>query len=293
VPRIRILFGTNQIGYGGVEVRVIIQGRPVGRWPLRRRWRVAAGVVLGLALLVTGCSQKPGLGQDFFTNVGHHAYLAPFHPSNFHHPTVITNPYYPLAVGATWRWKGQFRNQPYEQEDLVLNSTRRIDGVVTRPEVDRDFVKGRIIAGSIDYYAQDDKGNVWYLGEATEHYVNGKLTDHADSWIAGKDGALPGIFMPAHPALGEPRFQQEYAPNVAADVEHIVNISKSVCEPVRCYAHVVQANETTVLSPGVLSAKYYAPGVGLIGEDTLSGDPYSYRLTSFSWPGAPPPGGSS
>jgi hypothetical protein len=206
---------------------------------------------------------------------------------------VITNRYYPLVVGATWRWKGQFRQQPYTQEDIVLNYTRRIDGVVTRPVLDRDLVKGRKLAGSIDYYAQDDSGNVWYLGEATVHYVNGRLTDHADSWIAGKGGARPGIFMPAHPALGEPRFQQEFAPNVAADVEHIVSISKSVCVPRRCYAHVVQANETTVLSPGVLSAKYYAPGVGLISEDTLSGDPYSYGLTSVNLPGRSPRGGKS
>jgi hypothetical protein len=56
---------------------------------------------------------------------------------------------------------------------------------------------------------------------------------------------------------------------------------------------VVQANETTVLNPGTLAAKYYAPGVGLIGEDTLSGDPYSYGLTQFSWPGASSQGGSS
>jgi hypothetical protein len=63
--------------------------------------------------------------------------------------------------------------------------------------------------------------------------------------------------------------------------------------PRRCYAHVVQANETTVLSPGVLSAKYYAPGVGLISEDTLSGDPYSYGLTSVNLPGRSPRGGKS
>ena len=249
-------------------------------------------VAVGFALVATGSARSPGLGQDFFTNVGHRAYLAPFHPANFHHPTVITNPYYPLVAGATWRWKGEYRNLPYTQEDLVMNYTRRIDGVVTRPVLDQDLVKGQIIAGSLDYYAQDDQGNVWYLGEATVHYVDGKLTDHADSWIAGKAGALPGIFMPAHPALGKPRYQQEYAPNVAADVEHVVSTSKSVCETLRCYAHVVQADETTVLSPGVLSAKYYAPGVGLIGEDTLSGDPYSYGLTSFRWPGATLQGGN-
>ena len=224
--------------------------KPAGR----RKCRAAAVVAVGFALVATGCARSPGLGQDFFTNVGHRAYLAPFHPANFHHPTVITNPYYPLVAGATWRWKGEYRNLPYTQEDLVMNYTRRIDGVVTRPVLDQDLVKGQIIAGSLDYYAQDDQGNVWYLGEATVHYVDGKLTDHADSWIAGKAGALPGIFMPAHPALGKPRYQQEYAPNVAADVEHVVSTSKSVCEPLRCYAHVVQAVETTVLSPGVVAA---------------------------------------
>ena len=271
---------------------IMLLYRPAGLRSMRHERRAAAAF-LGLALFMAGCSERPGLGQDFFSTANHRAYLAPFRPADFHHPTAITNPYYPLAVGATWRWKGQFRQKPYTQEDVVLNYTRRIDGVVTRPVLDRDLVKGQIIAGSIDYYAQDDQGNVWYLGEATVHYVGGKLTDHADSWIAGKDGALPGIFMPAHPALGEPRFQQEFAPNVAADVEHIVSISKSLCVPLRCYADVVQANETTVLSPGVLSAKYYAPGVGLIGENTLSGDPYSYGLTSVKWPGGSPQGRKS
>jgi hypothetical protein len=250
-------------------------------------------LVLGFAVLATGCSTSPGLGQDFNSTSGHRAYLAPFHPADFHHPTVITNPYFPLIVGATWRWKGQYREQQYTQEDLVLNYTKRIDGVVARPVIDKDFVNGGIISESLDYYAQDDWGNVWYLGEGTVHYVGEKLTDHADSWIAGQDGALPGIFMPAHPALGEPRFQQEFSPDVAADVEHITNASKSLCVPLRCYARVVEADETSVLNPGVLSAKYYAPGVGLIGEDTLSGDPYSYQLTSFSWPEVAPQGGKS
>ena len=266
-----------------------ISNRPADRG---RLW-AAATIVLGFALLAAGCAEKPGVGQDFFSNVNRHAYLAKFSPSDFHHPTVITNPYYPLAVGAVWRWKGEYRNLPYTQEDIVWKSTRRINGVVTRPVLDQDLVKGKIIAGSIDYYAQDDQGNVWYLGEATVHYVDGKLTDHADSWIAGRGGALPGIFMPARPGLKDPKYQQEYAPNVAADVEHVVSVSKKVCEPLHCYTHVVQANETTVLNPGVLAAKYYAPGVGLIGEDTLAGDPYSYGITSFTWPGAAPQGGKS
>lgn len=259
--------------------------RPAGQ----RKRGAAAVAVLGLAgLLATGCASKPGLGEDFFSNAGQHAYLAPFSPAHFHHPTEITNPYLPMTVGATWHWKGQYRSQEYTQTDTVLNYTRRIDGIVTRPVIDQDYVKGGIISGSIDYYAQDDQGSVWYLGEATVHYVGGKLTDHADSWIAGEEGALPGIFMPAHPVPSNRRFQQEYAPNVAADVEHIITNSKSVCVPLRCYSGVVEADETTVLNPGTLAAKYYAQGVGLIGEDTLAGDPYAYKLLSFTPPSTTP-----
>ena len=102
--------------------RVMILNKPTVRRSVRhvrrsirqRRW-AAVAVLFGFAVLAAGCSQKPGVGQDFFSNVGRKAYLAPFHPANFHHPTVITNPYYPLTVGATWRWKGEFRSQPYDQ----------------------------------------------------------------------------------------------------------------------------------------------------------------------------------
>src|SRR5215469_11365160 len=80
-----------------------------------------AVVVSGLALRSTGFGkQHPGMGEDFFSNVHHLAYLSPMHAGDFHHPTVITNPFYPLPIGAIWRWKGEFRHQPYTQEDVVL-----------------------------------------------------------------------------------------------------------------------------------------------------------------------------
>ncbi len=259
---------------------VIGLARPVHHLSGRRKWRAAATAVLGFALLLTGCARPPALGQDYFTTAGHRAHLAPFHHADFHHSTVITNPFFPVVPGTKWRWKGQYRGLPYVQADWVPHYTRLIDGVVTQPVIDEDIVSGRIIAGSIDYYAQDDQGNVWYLGETTSHYVNGKLTDHADSWIAGRKGALPGIFMPAHPALRSPHYQQEYAPNLAADVARVINTSASTCVPLHCFQDTVEFLETSVLNPGVVSAKYYAPGVGLIKENTLAGDPYAYGLVS-------------
>ena len=91
-----------------------------GHSSARRKWRAAVIAGLGFALLATGCSQSPGLGQDFLSTSGHREYLPPFHRADFHNPTVINNRYYPLVVGATWQWKGQFRRQPYTQKDVVL-----------------------------------------------------------------------------------------------------------------------------------------------------------------------------
>lgn len=190
-------------------------------------------------------------------------------------------------------WKGDVRGLPYVLEQWVPHATRLIDGVVAQPVMDKDIVSGQVIGGAIDYYAQDDRGNVWYLAEETTHYVNGKLTDHADSWVAGKKGAIPGIFMPANPNLRSPRYQQEFAPNLAADVARVTSASESVCVPLRCFDHVVVFHETSVLDPGVVAAKHYAPGVGLIKENVLSGDPYDYALVSVTpGPGASPQGGT-
>jgi hypothetical protein len=167
-------------------------------------------------------------------------------------------------------------------EQWVTNDTRLIDGVVARAVMDKDIVDRQVIGGAVDYYAQDDKGNVWYLGEQTTHYVNGKLTDHADTWIAGVKRSRPGIFMPAHPHLGSPPYQQEFAPNLAADVARVVQVNESVCVPLRCFHHAVEMDETTVLEPGVLAAKYYAPGTGLVRENVVQGDPFGYSLVSIT-----------
>jgi hypothetical protein len=167
-------------------------------------------------------------------------------------------------------------------EQWTTNATRRIDGVVARAVMDKDIVDRQVIGGAVDYYAQDDDGNVWYLGEQTTHYVNGRMTDHADTWIAGIKGSRPGIFMPAHPDLRSPRYQQEFAPNLAADVARVAKIDASVCVPLRCFDHTLEMDETTVLEPGVLAAKYYAPGVGLIRENVVQGDPFDYSLVSIT-----------
>ena len=53
---------------------------------------------------------------------------------------------------------------------------------------------------TIDWYAQDKQWNVWYFGEDTKEYKDGKVAGTAGAWEAGVDGAKPGIIMKAKPA---------------------------------------------------------------------------------------------
>ncbi len=75
-----------------------------------------------------------------------------------------------------------------------------------RDTVTRD---GELIEDTFDWYAQDREGNIWYLGENTAEFQNGKLSTKAGSFEAGVDGAQEGIIMPADPQDGM-QYRQEY-----------------------------------------------------------------------------------
>ena len=80
----------------------------------------------------------------------------------------------------------------------------------------REFEDGELVERTADYFAQDGKGRVWYFGERVDDIENGKVVGHEGQWLAGKNGAKPGLFMPAKPRVGQV-FEQERAPGVAED----------------------------------------------------------------------------
>lgn len=71
---------------------------------------------------------------------------------------------------------------------------------------DRLYLRGHLAERTTDWYAQDKRGNVWYLGERTaELDTHGKTTSTEGSWQANVGGARAGIYMPAHPKRGQRR----------------------------------------------------------------------------------------
>ena len=178
-----------------------------------------------------------------------------------HHTARVTNPWFPLRPGTASIYTGVEDGRRAVEVVVVSRHRRTIDGVRTRIVVDRLYQGGRLVERTHDYYAQDRCGNVWYFGEDTAELDRaGNVTSRDGTWHAGRDGAEPGVFMPAHPQVGQ-RFRQEWLAGQAEDVFRIVDRT----------ATRVRTRETSALEPGVVDAKVYRRGTGELGEHGVRG----------------------
>jgi hypothetical protein len=183
----------------------------------------------------------------------------------------VTNPWYPLRPGTTYKYTGLDEGDPVTDVVVVTDRTRLIDGVRTRVVFDRLFQGGHVVERTNDYFAQDSCGNVWYFGEDTaELNKAGKVTNTEGTWHSGVDGAQPGVFMQAHPELDR-KFRQEWLAGHAEDAFRVVDLSTSVQVPADHYADVIRTEETTALEAGVIDNKWYAKGIGDVKELTVKG----------------------
>ena len=126
-----------------------------------------------------------------------------------HFTARVDNPWFPLLPGTTYVYQGEKDGEPSRDVVTATHQITVIDGVPCVAVHDRLYLSGRLGERTTDWYTQDGKGNVWYYGEKTaELDRHGRVTSTEGSWQAGVDGALPGIFMPAQPRLGQ-SFRQE------------------------------------------------------------------------------------
>lgn len=151
----------------------------------------------------------------------------------------------------------------------VLQETKLVDGVETRVVEEREMDDGEVEEISLNYFAISKRtNNVYYFGEATADYKDGKVTSTHGSWESGKDGAKYGLIMPAVPLLGA-KYYQEIAPGEAMDRAEIVSLTETMTVPLGEYKNVVKTTETSPLEPKSSENKYYAAGVGLLKDGSL------------------------
>jgi len=244
---------------------------------LRRALPTLIGAAMVL-LLVGGCggsSGKPGGSAEEKTQeTTQQAYAPHIDPADF--TTKIDNEYFPLKPGTTFVYEGKMEGAAERDEMAVTHDTKRVMGVECVVASDRVTEDGKLIEQTYDWYAQDKKGNVWYFGEDSKEYENGKVSTEG-SWEAGKNGAKPGIIMQAHPKVGQ-TYRQEYSKGVAEDMARPLKLDGSATVPYGSFDHVLVTYEWTPLEPNVAEQKYYAPGVGTVLEVAVKGPPERIEL---------------
>ncbi|MGH3023242.1 MAG: hypothetical protein ACRDNI_06260 [Gaiellaceae bacterium] len=184
----------------------------------------------------------------------------------------IDNRYWPMRPGTRWTYR-EIDEEGKRLEVVVTVSTETValaNGVTARVVRDTVTEDGELIEDTVDWYAQDADGNVWYLGEDTAEFEGGKLTTKAGSWEAGVDGALPGIIVPADPA-DDLAYRQEYYEGEAEDNGEVLSVEEQVEVPAGHYRDALLTKDTNALEPNVLEYKLYAPGVGPVLALGISG----------------------
>lgn len=234
------------------------------------------GSLLAATLLVLGSGRA--LGQSA-TPPALPPYNVTIDPTRF--VQKIDNPYFPLTPGTVFVYEGTRDGVPRHGENTVTTETKVIMGVTCI--VVRDVVTSNntLVEKTTDWYAQDKDGNVWYFGEDTAEYTNGAVSSTAGTWMAGVDGALPGIIMPAKPHTGDV-YRQEYYPGVAEDYGKVLQTDDHITVPAGDYTKVVTTEDGDLLDLTKLHRKSYAPGVGFVySKGSVNGHVEELALTKI------------
>lgn len=228
-------------------------------------------LLLVLVALAAGCGadERPALPQG--------SDRVELDPADF--TTEIDNPYWPMKPGATW----VYREGDQRVEVTVTDRTRTVMGVETRVVHDLVTENGVPVEDTFDWYAQDADGNIWYFGEDTTEFEDGKPAGHAGAWEAGVDDAQPGILLPADPEVGM-IYRQEYYAGEAEDRAKVLGIDERVEVPAGTFEGALQTEDTTPLDPDIVEHKFYARGVGPVLALKVKGDTGREELVSHTAP---------
>jgi hypothetical protein len=215
---------------------------------------------------------------------------------------TIGNSYFPLNAGDTFTYYN-YDTPPDQppgsvlQTDVVtVGDPAVIDSFDCRQVTDKVYdgegTGGNLLEDTIDWYSQDNAGNVWYFGESTIAYTYDEFgnptPDNEGSWKTGDDGAKPGIIMPAAPV--DQFYRQEFDLGTAEDLGKVIGVlTKEQFQAQVLGGRVVPAvfgpgpflhtQDSTPMEPDVIEDKYYALGVGLVLTVEPEGTEVLYSIT--------------
>lgn len=234
-------------------------------------WAAAGVAVVSLGVAIPGAGSAASAPADAIR------------PSHFNHPQA--NPYFPVQPGMVLRYRGTDGAEKFRERVTITHKTRVIEGI--KATVVHDVLRrddGTIAEATHDWYADDNNGNVWYLGEATATYDrSGKVESREGSWQAGVNGAVAGLIMPADPRPTD-AYRQEYWRGHAEDQAWIVQNNATRQVPLGTFHHVVRSYEWSRLEKRNVSVKFYARGLGIVSEHDIAGGTENFKLVSVIRP---------
>lgn len=240
--------------------------------------------VLIVASLGSYSQQLKGIDVNYVVAISEAQAQTPtFDTSNFSNPLEINNKYFPLKPGTTMIYEGKSDGDPTRDVFVVTNDTKEIMGITTRVVHDDAYVDEEHEETTNDWFAQDDQGNVWYMGEYTTDLTT-KKNPHEGSWEAGVKGAKAGIIMLAEPKADD-TYNQEFLKGVAEDKGTILSLDEKITVPYGTFSNVIKTKDTTPLEPNIVENKYYAPNIGEVKAISVEGESDESALVQINGTG--------
>jgi hypothetical protein len=196
-----------------------------------------------------------------------------------HFVSVVDNQYFPLPVGRVLVYRGIKDGKTQVDTVTITAEVKKVEGIAATVVRDVATHNGKLLEKTSDWFAQDDHGNVWYLGEDTKEYLPDGTIDTSGSWEAGVHDAEPGLIMEADPQVPD-GYRQECFTGEAMDTAWVVSRGGSLTVPFGTVHNVLRTLEFTQLEPNVVDQKYYAPGIGIVVEKTIAGGNEYAKLVS-------------
>ncbi len=245
----------------------------------------AAVLVALLTILVTACSDDEASSTAPPTGSAATQTLPqgddPVDLASADFSTEVDNPYWPMSPRSRWVYRETDAEGAVQRVEVTVTDRKKtitgIDVLVVHDEVTEG---GELVEDTFDWYAQDVEGNVWYFGEDTTEYENGRPTSKEGSWEHGLDGAQAGIIVPANPVPGL-AYREEYYAGHAEDAAEVLTLEATAEVPLGAYEHLLQTRNTTPLEPNLVEEKLYARGVGVVLALTVSGGTDREELVRF------------
>src|SRR5829696_1390737 len=135
----------------------------------------ATALLLLIAVLALSACGDDDSGGDSNRGLPQGSEPANLDPADF--TTDIDNPYWPMQPGNRWVFSETDTEGTRERVVItVTEKTKKIaNGVTARVIRDVATENGTPVEITNDWYAQDNDGNIWYLGESVRNFENGKF----------------------------------------------------------------------------------------------------------------------